>query len=514
MLSSARPPRFLFIALGLFGFFASSPGCGAPSHHEVLVKRAKAHETNKNWVEAAEAYSEACQLKPSDAVTCKRAEEIREYAVEIRTYDARKLCAAGQLAECLESLRPVRAMQSTNQGKVLEVLEQASKLAIDQCVATASSLGASLVELGCLQRWREALWVVSNYRAHFTERSKSAASTLATLAQAQPATALGAKMSYLQAAGCLMPLAADLEQLLRSTSDAFVALSSTTLNLKYSVNGTTRQAPGTCNALVASIGRGLRCDRVKSTHPELELSAEVFSVEPRWQQNYEDRQEVARYRAGTETLANPDYERARVEYELADQRFRDTERDTREREERCNQTQEASDCSAYDSIKRTYDDRLNELNRARSRFHNEPSTITRDVYKDHIYVVRTHRWSAPFRASVSLGGSASAPEVTTVQYTDVEQTGFPEAGVQTDRFEPPAANFFRDQSSQWLSQRLRYYIETEMQRRANDRAQNCSGDRIDCWATANYWLGTSELGLPLLVELAGKTPLSCTASVL
>ena len=199
---------------------------------------------------------------------------------------------------------------------------------------------------------------------------------------------------------------------------------------------------------------------------------------------------------------------------LADQRFRDTERDTREREERCNQTQDDSDCNAYDSIKRTYDDRLDDLNRARIRFHNEPATITRDIYKDHVYVVRTHRWSAPFRAAISLGGSVATPEVTTVQYTDVEQTGFPEAGVQTDRFEPPAPNYFRDQSSHWLSQRMRQYIEDEMQRRANERAQTCSGDRLDCWATANYWLGTSELGLPLLIELAGKTPLSCTASVL
>src|SRR5690554_4959922 len=131
MLSSARPPRFHPLAIGLLGYLATSLGCGGPSHQETLVKQARAHEKNKNWVEAAQAYGEACQLKPSDTATCKRADEIREYAVEIRSFDARNLCAAGKLAECLEALRPVREMQSANQGKVGEVLGQASALAIE-----------------------------------------------------------------------------------------------------------------------------------------------------------------------------------------------------------------------------------------------------------------------------------------------------------------------------------------------------------------------------------------------
>jgi hypothetical protein len=329
---------------------------------------------------------------------------------------------------------------------------------------------------------------------------------------------MGAQLSYRSAAGCLAPLTAPQKVLYDQSLATFLHRAQTLLDLKYTANGTTRPARGTCLALTNKIGRGLRCEGVSAPlHPKLTLAAEVFSLTPRWERTHRDRRESVRYKSGTETRNNPEYERARVEYELADGHFRDAEREEQDREARCRETSDESDCNAAEDAEDTTDGRRREVNRARSRFHSEPATITEDVFKDHSYVVRDHTWSAPFRATISVGASEAAPEITEIVYTDSEQPGFSEAGVRADRFDPPGTNYFRDESSRWLSARLEAQLLKELSTRAHHYVDTCKGDQIDCWATASFWLGTTEMGLPLLKQLSPDSTLpalECTGPLL
>lgn len=508
-----RLAAFMPILLGL-------SACGGPTRHETLVKSGRDAETQKQWVQAAVAYQEACDAKPTDAATCKRAMEMREYAVDLRSYNAQQACNANRLAECLTILAPVRQFQTKNRSKVLAVLGRAAALSIQTCLATSQqreNLVPALAELRCLMGHREPLWEAPAFRGHFTERSRAISSQLITRAQLAEG-ADGARMSYHQAAACLAPLTPEQQSNHDVANASFLSQVQTHFDLQYKAAGSARPAPGTCLEIATKIGRGLGCEsRGSAANPKLAVAAEVFSFQPRWKRTYQDRRESVRYKSGTETRNNPAYERARVEYELADGRFRDAERVTSDRESRCLATKEDSDCDAFDSAEDTSDDRKRELDRAQQRFRQEPATITEDVYKDHVYVIRDHRWAAPFRASIRVGAGVSAAELTEVVYTDSEQPGFSEAGIREDAFEAPSQNYFRNESARWLSARLESRVIAELKRRAHQFVDSCKGDRVDCWAVASYWLGTTEFGLPLLEQLSADSslpPLECSGPLL
>lgn len=496
-------------------------GCGGPSRHETLVKQGLAAEKQEQWVQAAAIYQKACTLKPNAAATCLRAQEMRDYAVDLRTYQARKLCDAGQLQECLAQLAPVRELQSKNQPKVLEVINLAAALSTKQCFAddqARRALTPALAELRCLMGSREPLWASEAFRTHYGLRSRDIASLLLQRANNATQDADGSRLSFLQAAECLAPLTPQELQQVQVAQGHFLSRSQTHLDLQYTANGTTRPARGTCMEIAAKIGRGLHCES-GSAPPQapLRIAAEVFSLQPRWKRTHRDRRQVARYKAGTETLENPDYERAKIEYELADGRFREAERLARDREARCQDTKSESDCEAFESAQETSEDRQRELDDARHRFHKEPASITRDVFKDHAYVIRSHRWAAPFRASIRVGTATPAAEITEIVYTDSEQPGSSEAGIRADAFEAPAENYFRDESSRWLSARIESQLIDELGRRARQEVERCSGDSVDCWATASFWLGITNFGLPLLEQISidEQLPaLQCTASLL
>lgn len=495
--------------------------CGGPSRHETLVKDGRDAEKQERWVDAAAIYQSACDIKPDDTATCDRARQMREYAVDLRAYRAQEHCDAGQLKQCLEVLAPVRTFKTANSKKVLEVLRIAGVLAIKQCWASEKdrqSLVPAIGELRCLMGIRESLWDDLGFRVHYGARSKAIAAQLHTRASLAAQDSMGAQLSYRAAAQCLVPLTAQQKVLHDQTQVTFLHRAQTVLDLKYTANGTTRPARGTCLALTDKIGRGLRCEGVTTPlHPTLALTAEVFSLTPRWKRTYQDHRESVRYKAGTETRTNPDYERARVEYELADGHLRDAESVEQDREARCRETSDESDCNAAESAEDTTDDRRQERDRARNRFHNEPATITEDVFKDHSYVVRDHEWKAPFRATISVGANGPANEITEIVYRDSEQPGFSEAGVRADRFDPPGKNYFRDESSRWLSSRLEAQLLSELSNRAHQLVDTCKGDRVECWATASFWLGTTEFGLPLLQQLSVDTALpalECTGPLL
>jgi hypothetical protein len=496
----------------------ASLACGGPSRHDTLLKEGQKAEKQEQWVQAAAIYQEACTLKPDDTATCERAQEMRDFAVDLRTYEARKLCDAGRLQECLTTLAPVRALKSKNRAKLLEVVNLAGALATKQCLASdrgRQELLPALAELRCLMGSREPLWEGDAFRAHYAARSRSVASMLIRRGADAASDAYGSRLGFLQAAACLAPLSDQHNQEGRTAQQAFATRAQTHFDLQYTANGTTRPARGTCLEIANKVGRGLTCEAKATPQAPLVIAAEVFSLQPRWKKTHQDRQEVVNYKAGTETLPNPDYERARVEYELADGRFREAERVTSDRESRCRETQAESDCDAFESAEDTSDDRERELNNARRRFHSEPATITRDIYKDHSYVVRTHRWVAPFRASIRVGSASADAEIADIIYTDSEQQGFAEAGVRADSFQPPSATYFRDESSRWLSERIEAQLLGELSRRARAKVDGCKGDIIDCWATASYWLGTTDLGLPLLQQLStdkALPALECTAA--
>ncbi len=117
------------------------------------MKNGRAAEKRQAWLDAARLYGEACALKPSDAASCQRAQEMRDYGIEIRTYRARQLCSQGQLGPCIAEFRPLLSVSSNKQHLVQAVVDEAGALAVSQCAASAPALTATLSELGCLQAW-------------------------------------------------------------------------------------------------------------------------------------------------------------------------------------------------------------------------------------------------------------------------------------------------------------------------------------------------------------------------
>jgi hypothetical protein len=310
-------------------------------------------------------------------------------------------------------------------------------------------------------------------------------------------------MSFLLAAQCVAPLPPAEAQALRAYQQRFSSATAVPLRLRYSVAGKTRQAPGTCQQIAREVGRNLHCDATRTGGaPAIELAAEVYSIEPRWQKNHQDEMKSVRYLSGQRTVDNPDYERARVEYELAERRFSEIEGPTLEAEARCRDSGLEADCNEYNSRVDLYNKRKSERDDAKFRFDNEPATRTEDVYQEHRYVTRTHKWISPFRASIQLGTQPPHPEIAQIEYTDSEQQGFAKAGVEQDPFVEPGDTYYRDESSRWLISRLRAYVKLELDRRAELAGQSCEGDTMECWARAHLWGGTTDFGLAILRELA------------
>ncbi len=492
----------------------AATACGGPSSRDQLVTQGRQAETQGNWLAAAQAYDSACQMDPNDSESCRRAQEMRDYAVELGSFNARKQCQAGQLVECVTTLRPIRRVKSRNQAKMLEVVAMASKMAISRCAAKGTSMKDEVTEVGCLQQWQPDLWDNEAFRIRFAERSKHTSDELSKLSAKNASP--GARVGYLSAAQCLAPLTNADAETLRASAQAFERQSLIPLKLAYTVNGNNKQAPGTCLEIAAALGGGLRCDIDGPSRP-LQINAEVYTIMPRWQQTHQDDQKSARYLAGTRTVDNPDYEQARLEYQLAERRFSEIERVTEEREYRCNDSGSKYDCDQYNSTVSLFNQRQRELSTAKRRANNESPTHTEKVYRDHRYSVRSHRWEAPFRSSIRVGSEAARPEITQVVYTDVEQPGFAEAGIQADAFTPPGPTYYRDQGSRWLKSRLKAYVKAELAARSQKRIDHCDGDELGCWITAMYWRGQTNYGVWLLNGLTHKRAeltMRCSGSLL
>ena len=241
--------------------------CGSPSRHETLVKNGRDAETQKQWVQAAVIYQEACDAKPTDAATCNRAREMREYAVDLRSYNAQQACDAGRLDECLQILAPVRNFQTKNRSKVVSVLGLAAGLSIKTCTATSqarTTLVPALKELRCLMGHRETLWEAPAYRGHYTERSRSVAKQLLQRGLAAAKDASGTRLSYHQAAACLAPLTQEQQATLDAASASFLNHAQIQFDLQYAAAGSARSAPGTCLEITNKVGRGLRCESLSA----------------------------------------------------------------------------------------------------------------------------------------------------------------------------------------------------------------------------------------------------------
>lgn len=482
--------------------------CG-PSKHQRLVSSAQKAEKQEQWVVAANEYGKACRLDPAQLAICQRAQEMRDYAVEIRSYRAMGLCNAGQLSACIGEIEAVREFRTTKYPKIAAVLDRAGNLALQQCKTEEStSLSQSVGALSCLQGWRKPLWDDSNFKGKYIVQSREIASGFLGLALKESPSNPGAKMSYNLAAACVAPVESQAQADMVTARQAFARNSQTQLVAKSS-GGLTIP----CQEFANASGRGLNCGA--SAHHQMELQLRTGSQAPRWQHTYVDSRHSKRYLYGTREVENPAYDRARVEYRMAEERVKSAEEDVRDKEYQCRQSEENSDCQAEESARRDLNSKEQARDTASDRFHAESPTITEDVYRDHEYTVRNHRWAAPFEARIQAGASNSIAARVEVVHTDAEQSGFSPANIPSDPVEPPSEYLFAERTRAWLKSKVTQTISGEMDRRAQNLVAQCpSGSAVECWATSHYWRGQTDFGIALLRSTIQSPSFQCTAEIL
>ncbi len=497
------------LAALLFVSFCSS--CG-PSAHEKRLQSARQAERNQQWVQAALEYGAACRMDPAQVSICQRAQDTRDYAVEFRSYQALAHCKAGALSLCLQTIAPVREFRTTKSEKIREVLASASETASAQCTLQNREEGAPglLTQFACLQQWREPLWEDPGYQKGFIAHARESAQSLVDLAQ-RSAKYTGAQVAFLEAAQCIAPLSSAATRQKQFATDDFLRNASTELRIFVRTNSKTNLERSLCQELSSRLGRGLDCN-ANGAHA-LDLESTLLDNRPRWTTSRWQETKSKRYLAGTERVVNPEYDKARLEYEMADAHVRDAREEANDRGTVCSETEDSSDCSRHESALRTLEQREDELERARSRFHNEPQTIERDVYKDHQYTVTTHTWKAPFRVSVAVGDTVKSrtfSEAIHVVYTDVEHAGFSPANIQTDPFEPPGEDFFLRKALGWHKGYLEQLTRAEMDRRGREAVDTCQESSVQCWTTGRYWMGSEEFGLALAKNISHSEKFRCT----
>ncbi|MBL4635447.1 MAG: hypothetical protein JKY56_16420 [Kofleriaceae bacterium] len=485
---------------------AALVACG-PSKHQRLVSSAQKAEKNQQWVQAAIAYGKACSADPAQISICERAQVMRDYAVEIRSYRAQQYCHAGQLQACLQEIAPVRDFRTTVFPRIASVLASAGELAIRQCQPPGASptLRLRLQGLACIQPWRAGLWDDPHYQQHYRTESRTVATGFLKLAvdERDP----GARLSYSMAASCLAPVEIKASEAMSNAAQLFGQQSETQLRMVRANSGVS------CQSLVSGLGRGLGCN-AGSAHA---LDVDVLSSgnQSRWQHTYVDRSHTKRYLSGTRQITNPEYDRSKLEYEMAEDRVQSGKDEVREREYRCRETDEAYDCSAHKTSVRELKSLESSLRAASDRYRNEDPTITEDVYSDYEYTIRSHRWAAPFGAQIRAGGSSMVSPAMEVVYVDSEQSSFAPAGILSDPVDPPPLRYFQDHSNAWLKRQVQEQLVVEMGRRSEGVLAQCGdGAAVACWSTAHYWQGHNDFGLALLKYLSESDALRCTAGVL
>lgn len=447
-------------------------GCSSAS--KKALKRAERADEEGRLYDAAAYYDEACRRKPGEA--CDLADEVLDEAVSGDVADARALLKDGRTREAYELMAEARDFDPEHPDVI--AFDRDWKMSVvaaceNVIVQAKKDPREYLRAIQCVEQFPSRQDGKYQMKAEQKRLANKVSAAMIT-SSADPSLAPGLRYEVAVLGQCKGPTR-DTGKALTITTQLSAKSNAAYMSAsKVKLNGKKVDSRAVCQTVSEESKGALRCDAKDRSKP---WSIEATFKADEFRHIVESEDKTVTYLNGTETKDNPEYQRNREEYLLAERAFLDAEIRHNKEESDCIRYRGRGNCAQITPTNSTYYRRKRELASAKAKLDGTATTVERDVKKSRSYTQRHHRWEAPveYVAKLSIGGRMIKKwENTTVaNVEDSENPGIPEAKISADPLVEPTP---KELDQGVLREGIRQMLPTfrdEMKSLADKKAKAC-----------------------------------------
>lgn len=524
--------RVRLAATGLVAALLSLSACAGNPAKDAALKRAAAARKVGDLAGEALALREACAADRKDADVCKRSSDAERNAMQSLRVAAKSQCdfaatAHDNMPQCLAAIAQGRKL-ATRDPDIEAIADAAGRSHAEFCNGLVSSSPPKPLEAIRLARCAlvyEAAIGTPAYGQWINDTRKVASTSMLQLtSEAGFAGNQGATAVLLSAAACLAPLA-DLPQRAATAQATYADMMRPHLTL---VGGGPIPIADICASTSAVLGGPtgrVACASRSKLAPQLqyEVVVDVSAVSHQVSEQGMSKQYVARI----DRRDNPEYRTAARDEVFTREQLRQAEERARDDESTCStaesalsranscyscpeRTEKERACNAADASKRNVDTRRQDAQQAANRLRQTPAIIEEKIWATAHWTVRTHQWSAPWRANVTAPSATIGQWTGFATFADSENQAVPEAEIAYDPLTRPDNGWQFVDVREQVAKQLAGVVDGAVIAEGKRQRANCAGPLeweggwLACWAASNWWMGSQFDGAALFAGVAAS----------
>ncbi|MCC6333451.1 MAG: hypothetical protein IT380_05640 [Myxococcales bacterium] len=453
----------------------------------------------------------ACRLQPGDEV-CVEAKKLEVRVVTDALAAARGLCAKSRLEDCLEALRPARAVSAA--PELRRVVDEVARSHLARCATFPLTSEEDVVtHVRCVEALRERI-ATAEYATTVDQERERAAQAVETLARARSAKAVATALATGRLAECLAPrpmrspVAEEAAQTLRAQQQVPLAVM---------LGAQPVHDAALCERLEVATGQRVGCvDNQGVDAVGLWLIPRPAPMQHTQQTFVRD----ARYVVRVDRYRNPRHDeltrqlsRQANRFDAADREYQLARADCETMESRLARASYCQQCAARDQAEAT-------CNRARAlRSHREQleaalrdtrsaldataELLEDEVYDTFRYEEVRHHWSQVFDVTVRVVGADGTREQVRrfeASADGVTRPGFEPAGVVSSSATTPRSQALFDQVFPSMFADTQAALEAELAQREGKALARCAAGDDECRLRAS-WYRQPDLSVPWMAAL-------------
>ena len=525
-----KPAPRMMLSAATLGMLLIAVSCAGNPAKDAALKRATLAHQQGDLAGEAVALRDACAADRKDAGVCKRSADAERNAMQSLRVAARSQCefasrAHDNMPQCLAAIGEARKI-TTRDPEIEATAESAGRTQAQYCNGMVSSTPPKPTEALRLTRCAQVYesQIATPTFAQWVQQTRQVASTALLQLSGEPGFSgnQGATAVLLSAATCLAPTN-DLLQRSAAAQATYADVIRPHLTLVGAGPIPISDICAASSDLLGGPTGRISCGQRSKLAPQLqyEVTVDISAVNRRVSERAMSQQYVARI----DRRNNPEYQPAardevftREQLRQAEERFRQDEADCNSAESAlsragsCYSCAERSEkdrvCNIEDASKRNVETRKGDADAAAERLRRTPSTIEEKIWATANWTVRTHEWSAPWRANLAAPTAALGQWTGVAVFTDSENQAVPEVDVAYDPLTRPENGWqnvvVRDEVAKQLAAVVDAVVVAEGQRQRSkcNGAFEWEGGWLTCWAASNSWLSGRFDGPAFLLAAA------------
>ena len=419
-------------AIPVFGFVVLLAACGNPNFR-VAVNAARDAEQRGDVATAADQWTLACRIDPTDEEACARAKGTSTTLRQNSVATAKPQCeSAASYEACLNTLAQSRGL-FPDDPDMNAIADTGAALYVQSCQALedTSSLTGITGVIACLEKVKVKVGRPA-YSALVDQQRKRGA---VLCARNFDAPSLAAGHGFRVAARCL-DASAEPQSDVDAAAQRWMAKRRVTLRTSLSGGGL-NDGTSLCNNVAKALGPFASCSALGGA-----LSVSLTATTRLDESRHTVREELkdATFVSGYTQQANPDYLNAQNRVSSARASLQDAERQL----DRC--ARAGNSCSNRSSLDYQAQSRRSEVNDAQNNLGRTPVTVTVPVHETINYTTKYHNWATPWTYQLTLVGSTDSSQNSgEAVYDDTESPAIPKANVRAEVLENPTRATFEKQ---------------------------------------------------------------------